>query len=132
MASPKSGKAGKAISPAEPRQAEEADDADPGKVAEAKRAQKAAGKGKYGLTPVKPHKPDPAKDPEECSWIEIELLDEADQPVPGESYKVTLPDGQTVAEGTLDQNGFARVDGIDPGSCKVTFPNLDEKTWKPK
>ena len=40
--------------------------------------------------------------------------------------------GATLAEGTLDDKGFARVDGIDPGSCKVTFPKLDKTVWKPK
>ena len=64
------------------------------------------------------------------SWIEIELVDEDDNPIPGERYKVTLPDGRTVAEGTLDENGFARVDGIDPGTCKITFPRLDKDAWK--
>jgi hypothetical protein len=43
-----------------------------------------------------------------------------------------LPDGQTLAEGTLDEKGFARVEGVDPGSCKVTFPNLDKSAWSPK
>ena len=43
--------------------------------------------------------------------------------------EITLPDG-TVAQGTLDNNGFARVDGIDPGSCQITFPNLDTEAWE--
>jgi len=67
---------------------------------------------------------------EKKSWIEIELVDEEDNPVPGERYKVTLPDGKTVAEGTLDEKGFARVEGIDPGTCKITFPNLDKDAWE--
>jgi type VI secretion system secreted protein VgrG len=64
------------------------------------------------------------------SWVEIELVDEDNNPIPGEKYKITLPDGKTVAEGTLDESGFARVDGIDPGTCKVTFPNLDKDAWE--
>jgi type VI secretion system secreted protein VgrG len=59
-------------------------------------------------------------------------VDENGKPVPGEEYKVTLPDGSTVASGTLDAKGKARVEGIDPGSCKVTFPNLDKDSWKSK
>lgn len=66
------------------------------------------------------------------SWIEIELVDQDGNPVPGEKYRVTLPDGTTLAEGSLDEKGRARVDGIDPGSCKVTFPELDKEAWEPK
>jgi uncharacterized protein (DUF2345 family) len=129
----KSGKAGKAVDPAEPAKAEDADVADPGKVEEAKTAQAQQKSGKYGSPKTTPHKA-----PEESeetttkkSWIEIELMDEQDEPVPGESYEITLPDG-SVATGTLDGKGFARVDGIEPGTCKVTFPNLDKDAWEPK
>jgi hypothetical protein len=52
------------------------------------------------------------------------------EPVPGKAYKITLPDGETVAEGTLDDKGFARVEGIDPGTCKITFPELDKDAWE--
>jgi type VI secretion system secreted protein VgrG len=64
------------------------------------------------------------------SWIEIELVDEEDNPVPGERYKVTLPDGKTVAEGTLDEKGYSKISGIDPGTCKITFPALDKDAWE--
>ncbi len=79
---------------------------------------------------LKPFKPDPDKDPAETSWIEIEMVDENGDPVPGECYRVTLPDGETCAEGTLDENGFAHIDGIDPGNCQITFPNLDQDAWE--
>lgn len=69
---------------------------------------------------------------EKKSWVEIKLVDEKNKPVPGEAYKITLPDGKVLATGTLDENGFARVDGIDPGNCKVTFPNMDKSLYKPK
>ena len=81
---------------------------------------------------VKPHKPSSESQQEQQqkkSWIEIELVDEANEPVPGEVYEITLPDG-TTTKGTLDGKGLARVDGIDPGTCKVTFPNLDKEAWK--
>lgn len=128
MPSPKSGKAGSPVAPAEPAEAVEADVADPGEVNKAKVAQKekAAESGGDDAEPAKPYK----KDEKKKSWIEVVLVDEADKPVPGEAYKVTLPDGKTVAEGTLDQNGFVRVDGIDPGTCQITFPKLDGDAWK--
>jgi len=128
MPSPKSGSPGSPVSPASPKDALEADKADPGEVEAIKAQAKKTGSGSSGQSPSKPYKPDPEKK----SWIEIVLVDEAGDPVTGESYSITLPDGETVAEGTLDEKGLARVDGIDPGSCKVTFPNLDKDAWKPK
>ena len=65
-------------------------------------------------------------------WIEIELVDEAGKPVAGEPYSITLPDGTTVADGTLDEKGCARVENIDAGTCKVTFPNRDKAAWSPQ
>lgn len=77
--------------------------------------------------PAPAHEPDPAKK----SWIAIVLKDEEGTPQGGTRYRITLPDG-TIAEGTLDAKGEARVEGFDPGNCKVTFPDLDQKTWKEK
>ena len=58
-------------------------------------------------------------------WIEIELLGEDDGPIPWEEYRVVPPDGQPI-KGYLDENGWARVDGLtDAGVCQVSFPQLD-------
>jgi hypothetical protein len=62
-------------------------------------------------------------------WVEIELIDEEDKPVPGVKYKITLPGG-AIQEGTLDQNGWTRVQAYAEGSCKVSFPELDETSWE--
>jgi len=131
MPDAKSGKAGSPVSPADPSEAFDADEADPGVVEKIKAEQRKTQTGKYGSVEIKPHKPPetPEEIEEKKSWIEIELLDEKNKPVLGEKYKITLPDGKTVAEGTLDEKGCARVDGIEPGSCKVTFPELDENAW---
>jgi hypothetical protein len=128
MPSPKSGNAGSAVSPLEPREAYEADKANPGEVEKIKAEQMKTKPGKYGSAQSRPHKPDKDKK----SWIEIELVDKKNKPVPGEAYRLTLPDGETVAEGTLDKKGFARVEGIEPGTCKATFPNLEKQAWKPR
>jgi len=124
----KSGNAGSPVSPAAPDAAEDADIADPGKMAEIKAEQLEKKEGKYGSEQVKPHKPDEEKT-EKTSWIEIEMVDEEDEPVPGEKYKITLPD-DSVAQGTLDDKGFARIEGIDQGTCKITFPELDKDAWE--
>ncbi len=97
MASPKSGKGGSAVSPAAPAEAADADVADPGEVSEAKAAALESEKGKYAPVKTTPFKPPTPEEAEvKNSWIEIELIDEADQPVVGEEYRVTLPDGTTV------------------------------------
>ena len=72
----------------------------------------------------------PAKD-EQKSWIGIELMDDADPPKPVafEKYRIELPD-MSIREGMLDANGQARISGIDPGSCKVSFPRLHGDDWK--
>jgi len=66
---------------------------------------------------------------QEKSWIEIKLVDENNDPVPGERYRIEMPDGK-IAEGSLDQNGYAKVNRIKPGTCKVTFPKLDTAAWE--
>lgn len=129
---PKSGKAGKAGKPTKPKEAYDADSADPGEVSQIKAEQRKTKSGKYGSVKVKPFKPpkEDAADQEDKTWIEIKMIDENDDPVAGEKYEITMPDGQSVAKGSLDGDGEARVDGIDPGSCKVRFPELDKEAWE--
>jgi type VI secretion system secreted protein VgrG len=67
--------------------------------------------------------------PGKTHWIAIELVDELGRRVPYEDYRITLPDG-TVVEDSLDRQGRARITGIDPGSCKVSFTSRDAKDWK--
>jgi hypothetical protein len=68
-------------------------------------------------------------EPTQKSWIEIELVDQDDKPVPRAPFTIELPDG-TIRRGNLNHLGFARVDGIDPGSCKVRFPKLEGRLTK--
>jgi hypothetical protein len=131
MPSPKDGKAGTVVAPVDPDEAQEADIADPGKVEEIKAQQRRNEQGKYSSVRVAPFKP-PQSQPEtaeERSWIEVEMVDEEKNPVPGLKYRITLPDN-SVAEGTLSDKGFARVDGIAPGTCRITFPGLDQDAWE--
>jgi len=129
---PQAGTAGSLVAPATPTKAEEADTADPGEMTEVKARQRQTKTGKYGAVQVKPFKPPetPEEEEKKTSWIEIELVGEDDQPIPGEKYRIKLPDGETVAEGTLDHKGFARVEGFEPGTCQVCFPNLDKEAWE--
>jgi hypothetical protein len=86
-----------------------------------------------GFVPLREPEAPPAPEPErkkpaQLTWIEIVLVGEDDKPIPGERYRIELPDGST-REGRLDGRGLARVDGVDPGTCEVTFPGLDQDAW---
>jgi len=70
---------------------------------------------------------DPLKDNKK-TWVEVELLDKNKHPVKGLAIELTLPDG-TIEKGTLSDKGSFRKDGIDPGTCKVRFPDLDGREW---
>ncbi len=149
-----SGSPGQAVSPLSPTDPAEADTANPGEndvpaanpdtlaTASATDVAAVVGGAAAANSPSPPaaqspasdaptHDPNSPENKKKKSWIEIQLNDEDGRPVPGEPYKVTLPDGTTVADGTLDDKGFARVDNIDPGTCQVTFPNLDKDSWEP-
>lgn len=64
------------------------------------------------------------------TWVEIELVDTGGAPVAGQRYVCMMPDGD-VREGQLDAKGRVRFDGIDPGNCVLTFPELDRDVWQP-
>ncbi len=130
MPSPKSGKPGSPVPPTDPRKPEPADKADPGEMDEIKAEQRETQTGKYGSVPIEPYKKttDPEERKKKPSWIEIVLVDEEDIPVAGEAYRIVLPDG-SVKEGSLDEKGFARIDSIEPGTCKISFPSLDKDAW---
>lgn len=140
----KSGQAGSIVAPIAPIEPHEADKANPGDVDEIKAKQREAQTGKYGSTKAMPFKPPASSGSSEqvqtgagneqqitktLSWIEIELVGEDNKPIPGEQYRIQLPDG-TVSEGTLDHQGFARVEGFEAGDCKITFPDLDQDAWE--
>jgi hypothetical protein len=62
------------------------------------------------------------------TWIEVVMVDENEKPMSGIRYKMTITDG-SLREGTLDSNGSVRINGIDPGTCQLTFPDLDAREW---
>ena len=76
------------------------------------------GKAKKGAGQDKQHEP---------TWIDIHLTDDEGHPVPEARYRVELADSSRI-EGKLDKEGKAHIEGIDPGSCHVTFPDMEE--WK--
>ena len=119
----------KASSPAAPKAPVDADSVEPGKdttygggetLAEGEVAEDIEG-----------HEFEPTEvEEKETSWIEIELVDESDQPVPHERYEITAPDGETVARGSLNELGQAHRVISEPGTCQISFPNLDQEAWE--
>lgn len=63
--------------------------------------------------------------------VMIELVDVDGNPVPGEPFRIKLPDGQIVTS-TLDAEGKAHITGIEQaGTCKVCFYERDAAVWAP-
>lgn len=71
-----------------------------------------------------------ATEDEPKAWIEIELQDSDGKPIAGEACRVTITNGKVIEQAT-DKFGVVRIDGIDPGKCDVTFPQLADGIWAP-
>ena len=63
------------------------------------------------------------------TWIEIQLVDAGGKPVPNQKYRIKLTDGEFY-EGALDAKGRARFADIDPGTCDISFPDIDSREWQ--
>lgn len=62
------------------------------------------------------------------TFLGIELVDSNKTPVPFARFIVTPP-GKTPIEGTLDLKGKVRIEGLEPGTCQIVFPNLDRRDF---
>jgi type VI secretion system secreted protein VgrG len=112
------------VPPTAPTDAKEAADSSPGQVESVQAGSYSTTPPKYGSQTVKTHvKNEENKD--KTHWIEVELVDDQGQPVPGEPVDIECPDG-SVATRSTDEKGLARVDYLDPGSCKIKFTKLDK------
>jgi hypothetical protein len=83
------------------------------------------------VAPAASHQSSTTVSPNKKHWVEIVMVDQEGIPVPGQTYEIRVPDG-TVVLGSTDAKGRGRVDGIDAGDCKITFPQLDKDVWKKK
>jgi uncharacterized protein (DUF2345 family) len=79
-------------------------------------------------TPGPPPEPG-GGDTEVKTWVEIELVNEFDEPVPSEPCVIRTPDGKELRR-TTDANGLIRVTGVSPGECEVCFPEIDAEAWE--
>jgi hypothetical protein len=61
-------------------------------------------------------------------WVELELVGTDGNPMANEPFVVEDSDGK-LHHGFLDGAGFARVMGVAPGECRVSFPERQEQHW---
>ncbi len=127
--SPKAPAAPKA--PSDPTEPEEADDDASGEVSEASAEAGARDHWKMepiNVDPVAANASSNAEPQGPLSWVGVELVDDKGKPVPNEAYKVKLTDG-TVQEGTLDDQGKARIEGVKDGNVEIAFPDYHGDEW---
>jgi hypothetical protein len=68
------------------------------------------------------------ENPKKLTWIGIELVDETSgKPVPYARYIAKV--GSQMFDGTLDQDGKAKIEGIEDGSAEVQFPDIHGDEW---
>ncbi len=67
-------------------------------------------------------------DETKAAFIGVTLVDARGKPIPGAEYDITLPNGTHVKD-HLDAAGKVRIEGIDPGTCTVTFPAIDRRDF---
>ncbi|WP_396586684.1 hypothetical protein [Bermanella sp. R86510] len=60
------------------------------------------------------------------NMVEIELLDKDDNPEAGAKYHILDPNGKVLVKGTLDDNGYAMVDGLETEDVDVMFWAYEE------
>lgn len=67
-------------------------------------------------------------DPTKEGWIGLEVADTRKRPLANEDFVVTPPNHEPI-RGKLDANGKARIEGIDPGTCQIEFPQIDRRDF---
>lgn len=55
-------------------------------------------------------------------WIEIELIDKSNNPVPNAEYIILSSNGKEIVNGVLDNNGYALVNGLEKMEYQIVFP----------
>lgn len=114
-----------------PEEALEAAQADPGQVEEVVKRQTQRDPGRPDTITVSPvqRKDEQPPEPPPPHWIGVGLKDPEGKPVPSEKFRVKMGDG-SIVDGTLDEKGYRRVEGVEPGNAEVCFPDIDSNEWK--
>ncbi|MDA8140074.1 MAG: type VI secretion system tip protein TssI/VgrG [Desulfobacteraceae bacterium] len=117
--------AGQSIAAQAPAIPLESDTGRPGKV----EANPAVALPKPAPVEVLPSPTAPAAN--ESAWIEVQLLDDQDQPKAGEQFYITAANGKQYS-GVTNAQGIGRVEKLPPGMCRLDFARLDKDLWGPK
>jgi hypothetical protein len=66
-------------------------------------------------------------DEKKLSWIAFQIMDDDTPAQPVKNTRVVVKDAKGVTHrARTDSKGYIRLDGIEPGSCEVTFPDHDD------
>jgi len=117
--------------PSSPTDPLEADTPEPGDATKTKARGRSIPKSKLGTSQIGDMEEEKNEEEQEPThWIEIHLKDPNGNPVPDEEYRVKLPD-DSIVSGRLDDEGKARIEGVQPGQCEVNFPQIHGDEWNP-
>ena len=70
-------------------------------------------------------------DEAKSTWIEIVMLDKGGFGVASTKFKLETPDGKIIY-GVTNGNGIGRVEGVQPGDHKISFPDLPQDGFRKK
>jgi hypothetical protein len=59
-------------------------------------------------------------------WIEINLVDETDEPIPHTSFRLKTPKEPAIVEGRCFWGGKLTIRGMASGRCELVLPEVDE------
>jgi hypothetical protein len=62
-------------------------------------------------------------------WIQIQVVDDDDLPVPGVAMELKLPNGR-VSRVRADSQGVVYVSDIDAGQCELRLTQFDAEVWE--
>lgn len=66
---------------------------------------------------------------EETDWIEIQLVDDKDQAIVGQTFHL-IQNNQVIFRGRTGSGGSYRVSMLIAGDYEIMFPDLDSHNWK--
>ena len=50
--------------------------------------------------------------------------------MPGEKYEIVGADNEVIAEGNVNDEGWARAEVPEKATYRIKFPNLDAAAWE--